>query len=273
LLSITLDCAAASAFSTVASLRFGFELRLFDLLLLQRQRVLHGIGLRLGADHARFGIRFGALDLLRLCGIGLQLGDFHLLLVNGRLEFHALAFLFLQQDVFEALGVFRGQVNVAQKHFLDHDSVRAQPVGDRLRRSRAEFVALHGEYFAHYIVGCEVAKRRGHHRRDDFGIHRLRQVGVDVRQLLWIEAVAHGNGKADGQAFASLHGQEFVLRRSIGHGVGGEKVVAQVISFQALDEGKDQMHAGIQRLLLHPRNLADAHPSEALRHHGEAHGH
>src|SRR5690242_3459410 len=45
--------------------RLGFQPRLLDLLLLERQRVLHGVGLRLGLEHGDRGLTLGGLDLAR----------------------------------------------------------------------------------------------------------------------------------------------------------------------------------------------------------------
>src|ERR1019366_7176172 len=54
--------------------RFGFELRLLNLFLFQRERVLHGIGLALGLQHADGGLSFGLFYFLNLGGFGVGFG-------------------------------------------------------------------------------------------------------------------------------------------------------------------------------------------------------
>ncbi len=130
-------------------------------------------------------------------------------------------------------------MNVTQEDFFHDDAVGAQAIGDGLRGFRAKLVALRGEDFAHDVVGREIAKRRRHHGRDDFGVHRLRQIRVDIAKPLGIEAVAHGNGKADRQAFARLNGEDFALAGRVRRCRRGEQVVAKIIHGHALYQRYD----------------------------------
>ena len=118
---------------------FGFQLGLLDLLLLQGQGVLHGVGFGLGLQDADLGLRFGLLDVARFLGVGFEFGDFHFLALDFLFGAEALVLLFLQEEAFEALGVFGGKLNVAEKHFADDDAVageaRLDGVGGLLRNS------------------------------------------------------------------------------------------------------------------------------------------
>ena len=51
--------------------RLRFQLRLLDLFLLQRQGVLHGVGLRFGPQHRNFRLAFGLLHRANLVGLRL----------------------------------------------------------------------------------------------------------------------------------------------------------------------------------------------------------
>jgi len=91
---------------------FRFEAGLLDLLLLQRQCVFHGVGFALGLQYPYLGLALRLLYLLNLLRFGFEFGDSHLLSLNVGLNSHAIAFLFFQQQVFQALGVFRWQLDV-----------------------------------------------------------------------------------------------------------------------------------------------------------------
>src|SRR5205085_7905871 len=72
---------------------FGFELGLLDLLLLQGQRVLHGVRLGFGLQHANLGFALGPFHLLGLGGFGFKFRDSDLLLLNFRLHTHLIVLL------------------------------------------------------------------------------------------------------------------------------------------------------------------------------------
>ena len=63
-----------------------------------------------------FDLRFalGLLHLLHGFGLGLQLGNLHLLLLNVGHHAKLVVLLLFQQQAFQALGVFVGQLNVAR---------------------------------------------------------------------------------------------------------------------------------------------------------------
>src|SRR5436190_5804494 len=52
---------------------FGFKFGLLNLLLLERQRVLHGVGFSFGLKHAYLGLTLSLLYLLRLRSFGFEL--------------------------------------------------------------------------------------------------------------------------------------------------------------------------------------------------------
>ena len=122
--------------------RFGFQLALLNLLLLQRQRVLHGIGLALGLHHLGLRVAFSLLHLLHGLGFGLQLGNLHLLLLDVGVDAHLVVLLLLQQQSFQALGVLVGQLNVREHHLFDDDAVGRQLARDDCRSLGAHFFAL-----------------------------------------------------------------------------------------------------------------------------------
>src|SRR5258708_4992608 len=67
----------------------------------------------------------------------------------------------------------------------------------------------------------------------------LREIGADVAEPLGIEAVAHGNGKADRQAFARLNSEDFALAGRVRRRRRGEQVVAKIIHGHALYQRYD----------------------------------
>src|SRR5262249_45654801 len=90
------DLGFASSFGVFNSRFFSsfrFELRLFDLLLLEWQEISHGIGLALGLKHTNGGLAFGVLHLLGLGGFGVSFADLDLLLMNRGFDAHAVVFL------------------------------------------------------------------------------------------------------------------------------------------------------------------------------------
>ena len=91
---------------------------LLDLLLLERQRVLHGVGLRLGLQDANLRVALGVFHFADFLRLRLEFGDAHLLLLDLGLKDEAVVLLLLQQESFEPLGVLLGQLDVAHHHFL-----------------------------------------------------------------------------------------------------------------------------------------------------------
>src|SRR4029077_3397806 len=122
--------------------RFGFELRLLNLFLFQREQILHAIGLALGFEDADLGLPFGSLYLLNLGCFGVGLGHFHLLPVNLGLDAHAVILLFLQQQRLEALRVFLRKFDVTRHDFLHHDAIGGQPLANDFGRALTNFFAL-----------------------------------------------------------------------------------------------------------------------------------
>src|ERR1700719_1742995 len=122
--------------------RFGFELRLLNLFLFQREQILHGIGLALGLEDAHGGLSFGSFYLLNLGRFGVGLGDFHLLLVDLGLDAHAVILLFLQQQRLEALRVFLRKFDVTQHDFLHHDAIGGEALANDFGGALTNFFAL-----------------------------------------------------------------------------------------------------------------------------------
>ena len=110
--------------------RFGFQLALLNLLFLERQGVLHGVGLSLGFDHLGLRLSLGLFHLLHGLSLGLQLGNLHLLLLNVGHYAELVVLLLLEQQAFEALGILVGELNVAEHDFLNDDAIGAELAGD-----------------------------------------------------------------------------------------------------------------------------------------------
>src|SRR5581483_4799835 len=81
--------------------RFGLELALLNLLLFQRQGVLHSIRFAFGLHHLGFRVAFRLLHLLRGFSFGLQLGDLYLLLLDLGIHRHLVVLLLFQQERLE----------------------------------------------------------------------------------------------------------------------------------------------------------------------------
>src|SRR5208283_1501425 len=184
--------------------RFGFEFRLLNLFLFQREHVLHGIGLALGLQHADGGLSFGLFHLLNLIGVGVSFGDLHLLLVNFGLDTHAVVLLFLQQQRLEAFGVLLRKFDVTQHDFFHYDAVGGQPFANDFGGALTNFFALGGENFAHRVTRHQFAPRRGHHGRHDLLFQRLRQIGFNVVEALGVNLITDGDGQAECESFFGL---------------------------------------------------------------------
>ena len=243
---------------------------MLDLLLFQRQRVLHGVGLAFRLQHTDGGLSLGLFHLLHFGGIGVGFSDLHLLLVDFGLHAHSVVLLFLQQQRFEALGILLRQFDVAQHDFFDHDAVGAQPFANHLGGALPNFFAFGGEHFAHRIARHQFTPRGGDDRRDDFPFQRLRQVGLNVVEALGVDLVADGDGEAERETLLGLYAQRVAFRRALGRRIfadaGGEQLVARVEKFDALDQRHHEVHARIQRPRQRAFSLAHAHASHSARH-------
>src|SRR5262249_34120718 len=73
--------------------RFGFEFRLLNLLLLQRQGVLHGVSFTLGLQDLHLRLRFRLFHTLSLGSFSFEFRDAHLFLLNVGLHTHLVVLL------------------------------------------------------------------------------------------------------------------------------------------------------------------------------------
>ena len=89
----------------------------------------------------------------------------------------------------------------------------AEPRGDCVCCGSAQLFAFRGEDFFRNVIGRDLAIDRGDGRRDHLFSDRLREIRVNVAQALRIEPIAHADGEPDVQSFASLHEQDFSVRR------------------------------------------------------------
>ena len=248
---------------------FGFEARLLDLLLLERQRVLHRIGFSLGHEHARLRVGLGMLDLADLRGFGLRFRDLHFLLLDLRVNTCAIVLLLFFKQAFKAARIFLRQFHFSEQHFLYDDSVFGQPRRDCLRGFLAILAALDGEKIAHDVIRTQVAKRAGHNRLDNFLVNRLRQIRLNVSETRRVDAITHGKRESHGQTFARFNVKHFELFLRSRAGRCRENLVAHVIQGNAFGKWENRMRPGIESSRTHAGNLAHAHTRVTIGHDDE----
>jgi hypothetical protein len=91
-------------------------------------------------------------------------------------------------------------------------------------------------------------------------------VGLHAVELVGVEPIAHRDGQTDVEALARLHAERAFRRVglcSLFWHAGGEEVIAQVEGLHALDQRRDEMHAGIKCAGEGSANLADAHAAHS----------
>src|SRR5208282_4220759 len=253
--------------------RLGLEAGLLDLLLLQRQRVLHRVCLCLGLDHARLSLTFRLLHLADFRRLGLRFGDFHALLFDVGLDGHLIVLLLLEQQAFEPLRILLRQLHPSQQHFLYDNRVAGQPRRDGLSRVAAKLLALDREDVAHHVIRRQLAKRGRYHRFDDLFVERLRQVRLDVVELARIHSVAHRHADAHGESFARLHRQQFEFFVRGGAGRRLKNAIADVVELHAVKERPDQVRPWVQSAGPHTVELAHADRRLAIRDYYDAFAH
>ena len=166
--------------------------------------------------------------------------------------------------------IFGGKLNIAQHNLFDHDAVRAQPLGDCRSRLLPDLFAAGGEYFAHRVVGHELAEGARDDRGHDFFVHRLRQIVVDMGEPSRVEPIAHRDREADPEAFLGLHSENFDLLPGFLGDDRAEDLASRVVDRDAVDERLDEVDAGIKRARTGAGNLADADARRAAGHHRNA---
>src|ERR1041385_1711712 len=122
--------------------RLCLQPRLLDLLLLERQCVLHCVRLGLGFEYHYLCSRFGLFHFTRFLGLGLEFRGLHHLALYLEVDVQSLVFLFLQQQAFQALRVFSRKQYVPQHDFLDDNSVGAEPGRDPAARYLADLITF-----------------------------------------------------------------------------------------------------------------------------------
>ena len=106
--------------------------------------------------------------------------------------------LFLQQEVFESLGIFRRKLNVAQHHFLYDDAIDSKLLGDGLRGAGANFFTFGAEDVADGVRSAPFSPGASDDRRHQIGFDRLWQMALDVVEPLGVETIANGDGESEG---------------------------------------------------------------------------
>ncbi len=124
----------------------------------------------------------------------------------------------------------------------------------------------------HFVGRRKVAKHRRNHGSHHLLLDRLRQIGMDIRELRRIQTIAHRHSQSYRQPLARLHPQYpgVILLRILHHRCG-EHAVADVIRLQSLDQRQHQMHARIHRPLPCADELIHPHSRRAAGHNSDAH--
>ena len=152
--------------------RLGLEAALLDLLLLERQDVLHRLLARLGGDDLLGGGGLGGLLAGDLGGVGLQLRLLHLLLLELQRVVHLLGRQLLGEHPFQARAVLRRQIDVPEVERAHGDPVLAEEIAELGLDVVLNLDPLVGEDLAHRVPRQRVVE----HAVD----HRLDQIGADV---------------------------------------------------------------------------------------------
>src|SRR5204863_6372014 len=130
----------------------GFEFGLLNLLLFERQRVLHGVGLGLGLQDSHLRLAFGLLHLLGFSGFGFEFRDSYLLLLDFGLNSHLVVLLFFQKKALQPLCVFRRQLDIAQHDLFYDDAVGCQSLSNLVSGFLADFFAAGSKDIAHGVI-------------------------------------------------------------------------------------------------------------------------
>ena len=219
--------------------RLGLQPALLDLLLLERQHVLHRLLARLGRDDLLGRGGLGRLLALDLRGVALQRRLLHLLLLQLQRVAHLLGRQLLGQHRLQARAVLRRQVDVAQEQRA-HRRCRRAPAAPRSSCSIVvlDLDALVGEDLAHRVLGQRAV--------EDAVDDRLDQILADVGWAAAWRCRRRGRGPArsarvtddaDRQPLDGLERRRAVGRRAARRAVD---LVAQRVAPQLVDERQHQ---------------------------------
>ena len=217
------------------------------------------------------------LDLLDFGSFRFQFRNLDLLLLQFRFHAHSVVLLLLEQQRFQSLRIFLRQLDVPQHHFFDHDAIGRKLLSDHARGALPHLLALCREHIAHCEIRNHLAPYAGYDRRNDFFLHRMRQISLNVVQTFRIEAVAHRDREPQCQSLLGLHIQQLRSRRDVRRRLFSvlrhsrvEDLIARVEQRHVFYQRHHKMHARIERARYGPTHLADPNPSHPARHHYDA---
>ena len=186
-----------------------------------------------------------------------------------RLHTHAIVFLFLQQHGLEALRVLFWQIHIPQHHFFHHNPVLRQPQCDLIRRLLSNFFPFRRKHIPHRIRRHNLPPDGGHNSRNNFLLHRLRQVRLHKIEPLRVNPVPHGDRQPQLQPFLCLHAKEFPLRILPPFALaqtGRKQLIASIEQLHPVYQRRNHMRPRIERSCQRPLRLTHADPSHPARH-------
>ena len=211
--------------------------------------------------------RFHVTRLLRL---RFQLGDLHLFLLDLLFRAKSLVLLFLQQEPFKSLGIFRGKLQVPQQYFPHDDSVTRQPRRDGIGGLGPQFFSFGGKNLSGHVIRRELPVDRGHYRRHHLLTHWLRQIRMNRFQPLGVQPVSDGHRQPNVQPFARLHRQQVTFLFGIFGRHCRIHLLARVVNRDGIHQRRNQVHARIQRAGTPAPKFADAYSRRPVRDHHKA---
>ena len=241
--------------------RFGFELALLDLALLEGQHVLHGLFLRLRGNHLLAGRGFGRHFAAHLVGVGVQLGFTHALVFQLQRVAHFFGRQLFGQQAVHAPAVFGGQIHLADLDAAQRDAIGRQAgtqLGfDDLRNLRT----LGREDFTHGVAGKHLVDQALHSGLDDVGAYVVGQVACFDGGRVGVQGVAHAQIQPQRQA---LHRLQWRTAGGLAHGFGAVALVTQREHAHRVQAGHHP-HAAVAPQAHRTGELVQTHTQVALR--------
>ena len=171
-------------------LGFGFQTALLDLLLLERQHMLHRFGLCLGGDDLFLAGRFGRLLAPDFLGLGFEVGLLDLLFLEFERVAHFFTGEFLSQQLFHAGLVVSRKIDLADHHGLQLDAVLLKQRLEFCFDAFLDLLAFRREDFAYRVTRHRLVQHTLDHRLHHLGSDVVRQRTCQRGHARWIQRVA-----------------------------------------------------------------------------------